>query len=114
MNKVYLFLFFVLVSIFIQARVDCNPVFVCKPVNVDKSIANALEIHLKEGESDEYTFELYDLNLGKIVFKQTSFFRQGEKKVIFSKVPTSTYTVVFSSTNCKTKKTIAGKGITLL
>jgi hypothetical protein len=112
MNQIYSLIFPVI--IFFQAEKDCDLVFECKATSSEKSAAYSLQIKLKEGDPGEYTFDLYDLNLGKTVKTEDSFFSEGDTKVIFTDVKPSTYTVVFYGSNCKTKKAIQGKGITLL
>jgi hypothetical protein len=73
----------------------------------------SLQIELVNGESDDYTLELYDFNTGKIVATERKYFVAGDNKIVFEKVKSSTYTVYFSSVNCPKKKAFKGLGIVL-
>jgi hypothetical protein len=65
------------------------------------------------GSSEQYKFELYDLNTGEIKSTKTVYFSTGDEKVVFDKVSPSTYAIYFSSTSCDKKKALPGQGIIL-
>jgi len=90
----------------------CQTQFECTSISSPDG-QYSLELKLKEGSSEEYTFELYNLMSGDLVSKKKTFFGTGDTKVIFERVKPSTYSVYYSSSNCSSKKSITGKGIVL-
>lgn len=111
MNRIYSFV--LLPFLFTTLNIDCVSDFDCKPISNVSKTDYSLELKLKEGSSDDYVFELYDLNTGNLISKKTVFFQSGESKVVFEKVKPSAYTIYFSSSNCSKKKSVKGKGIVL-
>lgn len=112
MNKVYHFL--VVPFLLLLFSFDCAVDFDCKPVSNASKKDYSLQMKLKSGSvSEDYTFELYDLNSGTSVAKKTVFFNPGDSKVVFENVKPSIYTVYFSSASCSKKKSLKGTGIVL-
>jgi hypothetical protein len=111
MNKIYSAL--VLPFILMAFNFDCKLEFECKSVQNSSKTNYSLELKLKEGLSEDYTLELYDLNTGVLVTKKKVFFSSGESKMVFENLKPSTYTVYFSSASCSKKKSLKGTGIVL-
>lgn len=107
MNRLYSV--FILPFLWILSAPDCPVDFTCKQVAGVSKSDRSLELKLTEGASEEYAFELYDLNVGKLVSKKSVFFSSGDSKVVFDKVKPSTYTVYFSSASCPKKRSLKGK-----
>lgn len=107
MNRLYSV--FILPILWILPAPECPTDFTCKQVSGVSKSDRSLELKLTEGTSEEYTFELYNLNTGKLVSKKSMFFSSGDSKVVFDKVKPSTYTVYFSSVSCPKKRSIKGK-----
>lgn len=110
MNKVYSFL--LLPFLFLYAGFECQSDFDYSLDNKDL-IGNSITLKLKAGTSEEYNFELYNLNSGDLIAKKSVYFQSGDSKVVFEKLSPATYTVYYYSSNCVTKKSIKGKGIVL-
>jgi hypothetical protein len=110
MRKIYSFL--LIPFLYWAMSPECAAVFECKPSPKNQS-EYSLELTLKKGDFDTYTFDLYDLNTGTVVQSRTMDFSSGDSKVVFTKVKPSTYTVSYTGSNCKVKKAIQGKGIIL-
>lgn len=110
MNKVYSFL--LLPILFLYADFDCQSDFI---YDFDQTVikGNSITLKLKAGASEEYGFELYNLDSGDLIAKKSVFFQSGDSKVVFEKLSPATYTVYYYSSNCLTKKSIKGKGIVL-
>lgn len=108
MNKVYSFL--ILPFLFLYTDFECQSDF---DYSLNKKDGNSIALKLKAGSSEEYSFELYDLNSGDLVAKKNVFFQSGESKVVFEKLNPATYTIYYYSSTCITKKSIKGKGIVL-
>lgn len=107
MNRLYSV--FILPFFWILPGPDCNADFTCQQVAGTAQSRSSLELKLTEGSSENYAFELYDLNTGKLVSKKSAFFSSGDSKVVFERVKPSTYTVYFSSASCTKKRSIKGK-----
>lgn len=107
MNRLYSV--FILPFLWIVSIPDCPVDFTCKPVSGASKSSHSLELKLTEGSSEQYAFELVDLNTGKMVSKKSMFFSSGDSKVVFDKVKPSTYTVYFSSASCTKKRSVKGK-----
>lgn len=107
MNRLYSV--FILPFLWIASSPDCPVDFTCKQVTGTLKSDRSLELKLTEGTSEEYTLELYDLNVGKSVSKKFVFFSSGDSKVVFDKVKPSTYTVYYSSASCPKKRALKGK-----
>jgi hypothetical protein len=107
MNRLYSVI--ILPFLLILPTPDCQVDFTCKAVSGMSKSDHSLELKLAEGSSEEYAFELYDLNTGKLVSKKSAFFSSGDSKVVFDKVKPSTYTVYFSSASCTKKRSVKGK-----
>lgn len=110
MNKIYSLV--AIPILWLLPNLNCEIQFESKSVSSSPG-EYALELEMKEGSSDEYTFELYDLVSGNLVSKKKAFFGVGENKVVFEKVKPSTYSVYYYSSTCSSKKSIKGKGIVL-
>lgn len=107
MNRLYSVFFLLLLWLLPAAH--CPTDFTCKQVAGNSKSDRSLELKLTEGISEEYTLELYDLNVGKLVSKKSMFFSSGDSKIVFDKVKPSTYTVYFSSASCPKKRSVKGK-----
>lgn len=107
MNRLYSV--FILPFLWITPAPDCAVDFTCNAVSGASKSQKSLQLTLREGLSEQYSFELYDLNTGKLVSKKSVFFSHGDNKIVFDKVKPSTYIVYFSSASCTKKKSIKGK-----
>lgn len=99
----------ILPFLWITTPPDCTVDFTCKAVAGTAKSQKSLQLTLREGPAEQYSFELYDLNTGRLVSTKSMFFSGGENKVVFDKVKPSTYTVYFSSASCIKKKSVKGK-----
>lgn len=99
----------ILPFLWITAPPDCAVDFTCKAVTGTTKSQKSLQLTLQEGPAEQYSFELYDLNTGKLVSRKSMFFSGGEDKIVFDKVKPSTYTVYFSSASCTKKRSVKGK-----
>jgi hypothetical protein len=93
--------------------IGCQTEFQYKSVHQKDKSGYTIELTLKNGDAGDYALELHDLNTGNLVMKTETFFELGKEKIVFSKVPPSTYTIYFSSTACNKKSSIKGKAIVL-
>lgn len=91
----------------------CEEIFDFKISSKSASGNYSIELSLKKGETGNYSFELYDLNTGKVVEKTSLYFNAGQNQAVFDNVKPSTYTVYFNADGCKTKKSIQTKGLVL-
>jgi len=91
----------------------CQTEFGYATVKLEGKSAYSIEMKLEKGSGAEYTFELFDLTTGTLVARKSTFMSQGESKVVFENIKSSTYTVYYSSSECPKKKSVKGKGIVL-
>jgi hypothetical protein len=97
----------------VQSSIDCNSTFEYKTSHAKGNSRHSIELTLKDGLSDEYLFELHDLNTGSLVKSVKVFFAANQSIVVFENIPASSYTIYFSSDRCVKKKSLKGRGIIL-
>jgi hypothetical protein len=89
----------------------CQSDFTVSTTSLNNS--HSIFLTLNRGQLERYSFELYDINSGELVFKSDAEINTNDPVLVFKNIKPSTYTIYFSSVSCPNRRSIKGLGLIL-